>query len=257
MRTETEQNGRKSGSPRFRGVVILLLLGALPLFAQYDPALQYQDRGNRHEGLKPKPVSGYDIEILSALLDYREPSPTWPQVLHLKFYLPAAEPVFVNVRQPRPKTVYYWLDKIMPPVPWRPKAFNEFTWPTEPVLRKLTSVSLDDLGVVVRLGQEDPSRKESVAPAALFHTQPPPVASGYRFVFKTNGAAHVTCKVYRGDKEVFERPQNWEKAGSPFTLSWDTKAQPEGEYRVVLSGYYDDNTQLAKEVVFYHRAAWK
>lgn len=211
----------------------------------------------RYEGLKPKPVSGYDIELLSALVASREPSPTWSQTLHLKFFLPAAEPVFVNVRLPRPKTYYYWLDKVIPPAPWHPGAFNEFTWPTAPVLRQLTSVTLDDLGVVVRLRQQDPSRKETIAPAVLFQMQPPRTASGYRFTFKTNGAAHVTCKIYRGDKEVYQRPQNQEKAGSPFTLSWDTQGQPEGEYRIELSGYFDDNTPLAKEVVFNHRAAWK
>lgn len=236
----------------------LLILVALPLLAQYDPALQYQDRGNRHEGLKPKLVSGYDIELLSALVDYREASPSWPQTLRLKFYLPAAEPVFVTVRQPRPRTTYYWLDKVVPPLPWRPRALNEFVWPTEPVLRKLSSVTVDDLGVVVRLRQQDPSKRETIAPAALFHTQPPPTASGYRFTFKTNGAAHVTCKVYRGNTEVYQRPQNREKAGSPFTLSWNTQGQPEGEYRLVLSGYFDaNNIELAKEVIFYHRASWK
>lgn len=78
-----------------------------------------------------------------------------------------------------------------------------------------------------------------------------------RFTFKTNGTAHVTCKIYRGNKEVFQRPQNRERAGSPFTVSWESQGQPEGEYRLALSGYFDDNTQLAKEVIFYHRASWK
>jgi len=231
-------------------------LTALPLLAQYDPKLAYQNRGNRHEGLKPKPVSGYDIELLSALVDYREPSSSWPPTLHLKFYLPTDEPVFVIVRQPRPKTAYYWLEKVVPPS-WQPRAFNEYTWPTEPVLRNLTSETPDDLGVVVRLRQEDPSRRETVAPAALFHTQPPTAANGYRFTFKTNGTAYVTGKIYRGDKEIYQRPQNRERAGSPFTLSWDAKGQPEGEYRLALSGYFDNNIALAKEVVFYHRASWK
>jgi len=247
----------KRSGPSGRAIASFLLLTALPLLAQYDPALQYQKRGDRYEGLKPKPVSGYDIELLSALVDYREPSATWPQTLRLRFYLPTAEPVFVTVRQPRPKTAYYWLDRVVPSAPWRPRTFNEFAWPTEPVLRNLTSVTADDLGVVVRLRQQDPSRKETVAPAALFHTQPPPAASGYRFIFKTNGTAHVTGKIYRGDKEVYERPQNREKAGSPFTLSWNALGRPEGEYRLKLSGYFDDNTPLAKEVLFYHRASWK
>ncbi len=258
MSVESKSQGRRKGSTRCgRAIAAVLLLIALPLLAQYDPALQYQNRGNRYEGLKPKPVSGYDIELLSALVDYREPSPAWPPTLRLKFYLPATEPVFVTVRQPRPKTAYYWLDKVVPPAPWRPRVLNEFSWPTKPVLQKLSSVTLDDLGVVVRLRQQDPSRRETIAPAALFHTQPPPAASGYRFTFKTNGTAHVTCKIYRGDKEVYQRPQNRERAGSPFTLSWDTQGQPEGEYRLALSGYFDDNTPLAKEVLFYHRAAWK
>ena len=251
-KTKTPWGRRTQG-----GMVAALLLAALPLLAQYDPALQYQNRGNRFEGLKPKPVSGYDIEVLSALIDYREPSLKWPETLRLRFYLPAAEPVFVTVRQPRPKTAYYWLDKISPPSPWRPRAFNEFTWPTAPVLRNLTSVTLDDLGVVVRLHQQDPSKRETIAPAALFHTQPPQTVDGYRFTFKTNGTAHVTCKIYRGDKEVHQRPKNRERAGSPFTVSWESQGQPEGEYRLALSGYFDDNTPLAKEVVFYHRASWK
>ncbi len=244
---------------RFRPLATAaLLLVALPLLAQYDPALQYQDRGNRHEGFSTKPVHGYDIELLSALVDYREPSPTWPPQLHLKFYLPAAEPVFLTVRQPRPKTYYYRLDKIVPPAPWRPKAFNEFDWSTQPVLRNLTKETPADLGAVVRLRQEDPSKRETVAPAALFHTRPPTAVSGYRFTFKTNGTAYVTGKIYRGDKEIYKRPQNREIAGSPFTLSWDSMGQPEGEYRLELSGYFETtNIELVKEVVFYHRASWK
>lgn len=234
-----------------------LLLTALPLLAQYDTTLQYQNRGNRYEGLRPKPVSGYDIELLSALIDYREPNSTWPQALRLKFYLPSDELTFVTVRQPRPRTTYYWLDKVVPATPWRPQAFNEFTWPTEPVLRKLNLAILEDLGAVVRLRQEGPSKRERIAPAALFHTQPPTAASGYRFTFKTNGTAYVTCKIYRSDNEVDRRPQNRERAGSPFTVSWDAKGKPEGEYRLELSGYFDNNIELAKEVIFYHRASWK
>ena len=247
----------KRGRRLRRLATAALFLTALPLLAQYDPALQYQKRGNHYEGLKPKPVSGYDIELLSALVDYREPSSGSPQTLRLKFYHPAAEPVYVTVRQPRPKTAYYWLDKIVRPASWRPRAFNEFSWPTEPVLKQLISVTPDDLGAVVRLRQEDPSRRETIAPAALFHTQAPKAASGYRFTFKTNGTAYVTGRIYRGDKEVYQRPQNRERAGSPFTLSWDSKGQPDGEYRLDLSGYFDNNIELAKEVVFYHRASWK
>ncbi len=240
-----------------RVLALAVFLTALPLLAQYDPALQYQNRGNRFEGLRPKPVSGYDVELLSALVDVREPGSAWPPTLRLKFYLPAGDPVFVIVRQPRPKTAYYWLDQVKPPAPWRPGAFNEIDWPTAPVLQKLAGLAPDDLGAVVRLRRPEPSKQETIAPAALYHTRPPATASGYRFTFKTNGAAQVTCRIYRGEKQVYQRPQNREKAGSPFTLIWATRGQPDGEYRLQLSGYFDDNTPIGKEVVFYHRASWK
>ncbi len=235
------------------------LLIALPILAQYDPKLQYQNRGDRREGLKPKPVSGNDVELLSALVDCREDAGSgWPPALHLRFFLPAAGPVAITVRQPRPKSLYYWLDEVVPKAPWRPRTFNEYTWPTETVLRKLSGVTLADLGAVVRLSSsKGPSKQERVAPAVLFQTQQPTAASGYRFTFKTNGAAYVTAKIYRGDREVFKRPQNREPAGSPFTVIWPAQGQPDGEYRLVLSGYFDNNDRLAQEVVFFHRASWR
>ena len=58
------------------------------LFAQRD--LQYQKRGDRYEGIKPKPVSGYDIELISVLADYQEllKGDDFPNRVMLRFYLP-------------------------------------------------------------------------------------------------------------------------------------------------------------------------
>lgn len=252
MNTKTS---RHRAAARNRWVVLTILLAALPLLAQYDSTLQYQKRDNRYEGLKPKPVSGYDIELLSALVEHSEPFSKWPLKMYLKFYLPAADKVSLTVRQPRPKTAYYWLDKVTSS--WTPKAFNEFSWPTATVLKNLSQVTPDDLGVVVRLGEDGPSKIETIAPAALFQARAPTAATGYRFIFKTNGRAYVTVKIYRGDKEVYLRRQNEEKAGSPFTLAWDAGKEPQGDYRLVLSGYFSDNTRLAKEVLFHHRVTWR
>jgi len=36
-------------------------------------ALQYQQQGDRCEGIKTKPVSGYDSDLISALVDYQKP----------------------------------------------------------------------------------------------------------------------------------------------------------------------------------------
>ena len=72
--------GKKSGSGWYgkrTGFWLVLVLGGCvlswppQLHAQLD--LQYQQRGDRYEGVKPKPVSGYDIELISVLADYQEP----------------------------------------------------------------------------------------------------------------------------------------------------------------------------------------
>jgi len=246
MRPEVRKSARKFG-----GVCTGIMLLAFPLLAQYDPALEYQDRGRYHEGIQPTPVSGYDVELLSALVGSSARTSAWPEDLRLRFYLPEPEPAFITVRQLRSRSTYYWLDNVESR--WRASAFNDFSWPTEPVLQKLTSVKLEDLGVVVRLGQELPGRREVVAPAILAASKPAGTRESYRFTFKTNGTAYVTAEVLRGDAVVLRRPQTREKAGSPFTVRWSARGQPEGEYRLALSGFFDDNTPLAKEVSFYHR----
>ena len=43
--------------------LILTLLLAWIAGAHADVTLQYQNRGDRYEGIKPKPVAGYDIEL--------------------------------------------------------------------------------------------------------------------------------------------------------------------------------------------------
>jgi hypothetical protein len=247
----------------------LTALAAVPLAAQYDPELQYQDRGDRHEGLRPKPIAGYDVALLSARVDYREESRGWPEKLRLRFYLPEPQEVFVTVRQLRPKTTYYWLDQVKPASPWEAGKLNGYAWPTATVLRKLTSVSADNLGAVVRLGRELPGKKERVVPAVFYHSHAPAAIEGYRFTFKTNGTACVTARIYRGETEVFLRrrpPQTRdhcgrdetgirERAGSPFFVRWPSAGQPEGWYRLVLSGYFEaDNEPLDQEVAFYHKA---
>ncbi len=236
----------------------LAALLATPLAAQYDPALQYQNRGDRHEGLRPKPVAGYDIALLSARVDYRDASDAWPDEMRLTFYLPRSEEVFITVRQLRPRSTYYWLDEVEPKDPWRPDAINDYAWPTETVLRKLSRVTADDLGAVVRLRMDTPGAREVVAPAVLSGSGAPPETPGYRFTLKTNGTAWVTCKIYRDATEVFTRPKKRERAGSPFTVRWPSDGQPDGEYRLVVSGYFEsDSSPIAKEVAFYHRTRLK
>src|SRR5262249_46704409 len=111
----------------------LLLLGQ-GVLAQTE--LEYQNRGNRYEGIKPKPVSGYDIELISVLADYKGQIRALPDQIKIQFYLERPSTVFLTVRELDYK-LYYWLDRVMPPNPWQAGFGNEFSWGTDVVLRRL------------------------------------------------------------------------------------------------------------------------
>ncbi len=237
------------------GFAGLMLLGAALVGSQVD--LQYRSRGNRHEGVRPKPVSGYDIELISALVDYREGDSELPDQLRLKFYLENPESVFLTVRE-LDYDKYYWLDKIRPRRPWTAGFGNEFAWPSRVVLRPLGSIRMSDLGVVARLGRERPGKEERVAPVVLYHSTPPSRVEGYRFTLKVNGEARIACKIYQIGKPdrdpVHRRNPNKEKAGRPFAVRWRTAGQQDGWYKLVVDGYFlFNNRPIYKMIQFYHR----
>jgi hypothetical protein len=66
-------------------VLCALALAVSPAVGQQD--VQYQRRGNRSEGIKPKPVSGYDVELLSALVDTQEDMSRLGPTLGFRFFL--------------------------------------------------------------------------------------------------------------------------------------------------------------------------
>lgn len=67
--------------------------------------------------------------------------------------------------------------------------------------------------------------------------------------------AKVAATVYAEDRDdaVFKWPGGWRLANRPFSFKWDAAASPEGWYRLVLSGYFENNSQVGKTVHFYHR----
>jgi hypothetical protein len=232
---------------------VSIVLGLASPRAQYDPALQFQNRGDRFEGVRTIPVGGSDVELLSALVDHQvRPDTSWGERVALRFYLPQPEEVFITVRQLRARSTHYWLDRVRGT--WQPGRVNEYSWPTGPVLQRLPDVRFEDLGTTIRIGRDDPlARTERVLPAVFFTQRPTGPTLAYRFALKTNGRARVTAVVYASNVELYRRPDNWEQAGSPFTIVWNVGQAREGWYRLVLTGYFDNNAPLAKEVVFYHR----
>ena len=249
---DRKQTFSRHGPSLVIGFVLLSLL-ALTSSPSADTRLEYQKRGNRYEGIKPRPVSGYDIELIAALVDYKEEANQIPDRIKVLFYLERPSEVHLIVRELDYK-YYYWMDKVQPNEPWRPGTNNIFEWPTQDVLRELKEVTLYDLGVVARLQKPDPGKIEQVAPAILYHSRLPAARKRYLFTFKASGNARLTASVYReGEKtglftQIFQR----QPGGRPFTVRWSAMGLA-GSYRLVVTGYFlDTNVPIDQVVNFYH-----
>lgn len=237
-------------------VVLTLALLAFPTMLWADLNLEYQNRGDRFEGVKPKPVGGWNIELISVLADYQEPATQLPDQLRVGFYLPSQKPVHLTVRE-QDYRLYYWLDKVKPGKGWQAGSMNEYTWPTGPVLRQLDhKLNPYELGVLIRLGKGTPAENEDIVPGVLYYAQPPAKLSGYLFTMKANGDARLSCKILRGKESTALMTKAFSRlpGGRPFTVRWDTAGAPEGQYSLVCNGYFlDTNEELNQTVSFYHR----
>jgi hypothetical protein len=240
------------------GLVVPAVLVVATAFAQ--PNVEYRNRGNRFEGVRALPVSGYVIELLSFRAIYREdpPSPhTMPPVYRMRFFLDRPASAYVVVREVDNRHSY-WLDQVTPATPWRPGFENLFEWPTKDVIRQI-SLRLDDLGVTVRLGHEHPSDLETVAPAILYYSVPPGSISGYEFAFKTNATAHLEFSIERSDgSRVKPAPAPpvlpmW-SYGVPLRVTWDAAGAQAGGYRLMVEGrVLENNQKFRKEIRFFHQ----
>ena len=117
-------------------VALVLWLLVLPRILYAQPELEYQNRGDRHEGIKPKPVSGYDIEVISVLADYKDSTNQVPDQLRVNSIYKGQTAVNLTVRE-QDYRLYYWMDKVKPARGWQAGASNEFAWPTGTVLKQL------------------------------------------------------------------------------------------------------------------------
>jgi hypothetical protein len=255
LRLPPETKARSTCPGARLALSLLLLLLALPALAdQYA----YQDRGDRREGIRAKPVSGDDIELVSVRAEpVGGASGAVPERMRLSFFLPANEPVNVTVRELDYRH-YYWLDQVRPSRSWTPGETNDFLWPTRDVLRWLYDRGLQpaDLGAVVRLGGSGaPALRERVAPAVLAAGEAPVALEGYGFTFKTNVPARLTCTLQRagGKDTVWSKTFRGVSAGRPFTCRVPADRLAEGDYRLEVDGYsLDTNAGLKQVVRFFH-----
>ena len=239
---------------------LFLALLIVPLSLWADSNLDYQNRGDRFEGIRPKPVSGYAIELISVLVDYQEPTTQLPDQLRVAFHLQGHTAVHLTVRE-QDYRLFYWLDKIKPTKQWQPNSINEFRWPTGTVLRQLDhKLNMYELGVLIRLRKETPALVEDVAPAILYHARPPEKIGGYLFTMKTNGDARLSCKVYREGEAAAIMTQAFRRipGGRPFTVRWDAGGAHEAHHTLVCTGYFlDTNESVNQSVRFFHKSTTK
>jgi hypothetical protein len=217
--------------------------------------LQYQSRGNRYEGVKPKPVAGYDIELISVLVDYMEEVNQMPDRLKVKFYLKRPSEVHLTVRELDYKD-YYWMDRVKPTEPWRSGFDNLFEWPTQDVIKRLEGIKMYGLGAVARLEKSEPSIEENVAPLIFYHYKFPSIIMGYLFTCKTSSHARLNCKIYKEGESapLFCQKGSEKRGGRPFTVRWNSSQAEEGSYKLVITGsFLDDNKKFSQTVKFYHR----
>ena len=244
--------------PLCLALLLCIVLWPAPNRAQ---DLTYQKRSNRSEGIKAKPVSGFDIELLSAQVDYAEHVDKLTERFYARFYLQRPTPVFLTVRELDYKH-YYWLDNIEPSSGWRTGFDNVFDWPTKDVISQLSGLSIGDLGTVARLGNARPQAIERVAPVVFYQAQYPTTVSGYRFAFKLRDDARIKAMIYpeKGGDGIVLQSFAPQRGGRPFWIKWDLSgsAPPAGTYKLIISGYVlNTNDPINQVVNFYHQPRLK
>lgn len=244
------------GLTRIVALIVPLLIAHATSFAQYPIGVEYKKRENRYEGVKSSPVSGYYIELISALIVPQQSSEAMPEALNLRFYLHQPSSVFITVRE-RDPVHNYWLDEVTPKRPWRTGFDNEFSWPSKDVLRRLKpQLKFSDLAVIVRLGRRTASLSETVAPTIFYSSQLPSTVNGYAFSFRMNVDARLSCSIYRdeGNSQVYSQNFTRLHSGRPFTFMWNTSNAPEGWYKLIVKGKkLSNNEDVDLSVRFYHR----
>lgn len=234
--------------------VVLALACCLPAGAQDE--LQYQKRANRYEGIKPKPVSGFDVELLAAQVDHRDDSEALGERLRLRFYLDRPRPVHLVVRELDYKH-FYWMDRIEPRQPWRAGFGNVFEWPTADVLRQLRGLQPYQLAAVARLDKATPSADENVAPVILYQGEPPATAAAYVFYFRLREQSMVKAAIYPegASQAVYTQDFGRQDGERPFAVRWaPAPGNKAGRYRLVLSGrLLATNDPIAQVVRFHHQ----
>lgn len=221
--------------------------------------LRYKSRYKpaRYEGIVPNPVSGYDVELLSArVFDASQKLDSLPETLKVGLATRAAlaGKVDLVVRELENKS-YYRLDKVSHD--WSSGAFG---WSSGDVLRGLGGLTMADLGVVAWFDPQQtsearaPSRSDWIIPVMFYGQAEPRKVSGYLFALKLAAPAHVTCEIAQvldaGKKLTLHQEEFRNRPGQlPLTFVWADAKAPAGDYRLIVSGSFANGKRIAPYVV--------
>ena len=206
--------------------------------------LEYKRRGNRHEGLRSHPVSGYQLELISVVLDHPlEFGTTLPRNLTVEFHIPdstltSPDAIRLTVRESN-YDLYYWLDQARPDSTWS-VGRNRFTWSTADVLQKLNSSQirnlLHELAVLIQLGPvTGPIR---TTPALLYGPEPPGTPKACLFTLRPNSGCTLDMSISSAaggaplHKEIGRRCD----AESAVDFLWPLTNVPAGKYVLQVTG---------------------
>jgi len=223
------------------------------------------DRGNRYEGRIDVPVSGSSIELLSFVGRVERYDDAVD--LNVRFYLPTDEQltcgmsppgtdgVKVEARELREEKLYYMESKGQQD--WESGAWNRFgPWDTRAVLDR-EGISPSNLGVLVKL---DKKPWTAVAPAFVFHTQPPTRVESYRLHLRPNATlSQVSYKLLgceSGERvEVAAATLRGDKiAGEPFAIRLDVSDLSAGPLIVRVNGQVKNRDKRPSiDVRLYHQ----
>ena len=243
-----------------RHLLVLVLLCTVAWLTPYrgraQTALEYQRRGDHFEGIRPSPVSGFDLELLAGVVEHTAQPERVPDKLTLKFFADRSDRLWITVRE-IDNSHFYWLDRVIPKVPWSIGSTNSFRWDATTVLQRIAPpLRVGDLGAVLRVGRSEPSAEEHILPVALVATTGRVKVDAYRFSFKPCCDVNVVCSLHAGNAEEALSTQVFRRTpgGRPFTWRVDATKLPAGEYRLVVRGYLTETNQHIHQVVrFTHR----
>ncbi len=233
-------------------LVFFLLITVIQHPSHSQQRYNYEERGNRMEGIKPIDVSVYDLELLS-FVSYIEPTELNLDVdLRIRFFADEDTNIFISAKELMPQKSY-----LMHPnkTEWL-KGWQEFgPWPTSEVLKPL-KITIDELGIVARLRKDWPG-SGTVIPLYIYHSKLISKIEGYTIHLKSKeNLDKVQYTLYRlGSTIPIKENTVFSKfyGGVAFPIKLDLADQKSGYFNLVIDCEFESKIGGPKrKFTFYH-----